>query len=367
GLGLFWLIVKAEYSKIKLAIAFFSALAVQSILAVGQFLAQETFANKWLGLAAHRAQDLGASVVETVGADGIAERWLRAYGSLDHPNILGGLLIVGLIILIYCFISGELLSLRAQRSLPTGQAGNLADNEKNGIASSLPAVAPRNDKKFFLLFTFYFLPFTLFAALLFTFSRSAWLALAAAIVLFIGAAIIQKNWPALKRTLGMLALAVVLFSLIFISYQNLFITRTDATARLEVKSISERKMYLDDSLSLLKKNWLFGVGIGNYTKAIADSQPLRPWYYLQPVHNTFLLVWAETGIGGLIFFIAWLGYLFLRAVKNKNSLALSILLAQVIIMSLDHYFWSLPFGIMFFWLSAGFVWKFSSSKALLTN
>jgi O-antigen ligase len=108
---------------------------------------------------------------------------------------------------------------------------------------------------------------------------------------------------------------------------------------------------------LIKKNWLFGSGIGNYTKTLAVKEPQRPWYYLQPVHNTFLLVWAETGIFGLLFFIALLGFLFLQSVKKKNILSLSILSILAIIMIFDHYLWSLHFGILFFWIIIGFIYK----------
>jgi O-antigen ligase len=193
--------------------------------------------------------------------------------------------------------------------------------------------------------------------LLFTFSRSAWLALAVGVILFFTFFLIKKDRPALKR----LGLAVILFAAIFgaifFTYQNLFITRAQGTARLEIKSFSERKMYLDDSLTLIKKNWLFGVGLGNYTKAIAVSQPKRPWYYLQPAHNAFLLVWAESGLGALLFFATLFAYLFWQAGKNRNILNLSVLAALVIIMLFDHYLWSLHFGVLFFWLAVGIIYK----------
>ncbi|MDD5527377.1 MAG: O-antigen ligase family protein [Patescibacteria group bacterium] len=329
GLGLFWLIVKTEYDNIKLAIAFFSGLLIQSGLAIWQFLNQGTFAFKWLGLAAHLPGDLGASVIETTGSDGVAERWLRAYGSLDHPNILGGVLALSLIIIIYIFISGYL--------------------EKEEIKKE-----KIKNKKFFI---FYLLFFLLFTALLFTFSRSAFLALAVGIVIFLAMIIFKKDWPALKRLGLVMILAGILSGVIFFTYQNLFITRAVGAARLEQKSFSEREMYLTDSQKIIEKNWLFGSGIGNYTKALSSSDLKRPWYYLQPVHNAFLLVWAEIGIFGLFFFAALLIYLFLQSWKKNNILSLSILVALVIMMMFDHYLWSLPFGILFFWILIGLIYK----------
>ncbi len=329
GLGLFWLIVKARYSQVKLAAAFFSGLLIQSGLAIGQFLLQGTFADKWLGLAAHSSKDLGTAVIETAGANGISERWLRAYGSLDHPNILGGLLAIGLIILVYIYLSGYFKR-------------DIVKSEKLKIIN---------------IFTFYFLLLTLSSAFVFTFSRSAALALAGGLILMAIFYWFNRDWAALKR-LGLIAvIAAFLFGVIFVSYENLFITRAQVSSRLELKSISERKTYQDDSLGLIRKNWLFGSGIGNYTKALAVNDPQRAWDTLNPVHNVFLLVWAETGIFGLLFFAVLLVYLFVKSWNKKNILNLSILLILVIIMMFDHYFWSLHFGVLLFWGLMGFTFK----------
>jgi len=324
GLGIFWLIIKVDYNKIKLSIAFFSSLAIQGVLATWQFLTQEALACKWLGLAYHSPADLGASVVDAVGSDGIGERWLRAYGSLDHPNILGGVMAIGLIFIFYSLANHKRV-----------------DNKKT-------------DRNYIFYCLFLFL---ISAGLIFSFSRSAALAFVVGIIFLLISKLFKKDWGALKKTSGAIILFLILFSVIFANYQNLFITRAEAKARLETKSLVERKMYLNDSLRLIKKNWLFGIGIGNYTKALSNSEARIPWYYLEPVHNTFLLVWVETGIFGLIFFLSFLFYLFVRVIKNKSILSLSLLLALVIMMSFDHYSWSLHFGVLFFWFIVGIIYK----------
>ncbi len=58
--------------------------ALQGVFAVIQFFSQSVFASTILGVSAQASQDLGVSVIEY--AD---ERWLRAYGTLPHPNMLG--------------------------------------------------------------------------------------------------------------------------------------------------------------------------------------------------------------------------------------------------------------------------------------
>jgi hypothetical protein len=347
GMGLFWLVVKIKFDNIKLAIAFFSGLVLPSILAIWQFLNQGAFAFKWLGLAAHLPSDLGDSVIETLGADGVPERWLRAYGSLDHPNIMGGLLAIGLLVLIYYFIN-----------IKSNLSGVKQKSFENNQALTHPVLARRESTPLERgLVFFYFLLVILFVALIFTFSRSAAAALAAGLLIIFITLIFKKNWPALKK-LGIAAVIMaVMFGVIFAGYQNLFITRARIVDRLELKSFSERKMYIDDSFKLIKKHWLFGVGIGNYTKALSVSRPKQPWFYLQPVHNAFLLLWAETGIFSLLFFLALLIYLGAQACRKKSVLSLSILVSLAIMMIFDHYLWSLHFGILFFWLTAGFIYK----------
>jgi hypothetical protein len=345
GLGLFWLLVKTEYDKRKMAVAFLAALLVQAVIAIGQFLTQLDPASKWLGMAAHSAANLGDSVVEDIGTLGAPERWLRAYGSLDHPNILGGLLAFGLVIAIFYFISRK----------SNGLSGNkIVSDSKTDSSAPREARFGRNDKK--ILIT-YFLIITLFVGLIFTFSRSAFLALVIGMIIFLIGSWAGKNRSSLKKLGGIILLLAVIFGIIFINYGNLLLTRSSVDSRLEMKSISERRLYFDDSLRLLKKDWLLGAGIGNYTKALAVKEPQRPWYGLNPVHNVFLLVWSEIGIGGFLFFLALLIYLVARSGREKNILSLSILAILVIIMMLDHYLWSLHFGVLFFWLSLGFVYK----------
>ncbi len=328
GIGLFWLVVKMPFDKKKAAGAFLAGLFLSGILALHQFFTQSTFAEKWLGLAEHQAAKPGSSVVETSGADGTAERWLRTYGSFPHPNILGGVMAVGLIFLIFAIIN------------------NQRENKKTN----------------YKVIIYYLLFIVLFSALLLSFSRAAWLSFAAGFFIFASFNFFKKNWPALKRLGGIIFLAAAVFGVIFFNYQNLFITRAGGAERLEIKSISERRMYLEDAEKMLKENWVKPRGLGNYTVVLAEEKESSPWYYFQPVHNVFLLIWAEIGFAGLLFFLFFLAYLFWQSLKNKNILGLSVLSMSCIIMALDHWLWSLHFGVIFFWLIAGIIIKNNYTK-----
>src|ERR1019366_9370942 len=67
----------------------------QAVVAIGQVLGQHSLGlaglGEWL-----LAPSLGVSVVTTIEGT----RVLRGYGLADHPNILGGILAVGLVLLV---------------------------------------------------------------------------------------------------------------------------------------------------------------------------------------------------------------------------------------------------------------------------
>ncbi len=72
--------------------AFLLSAAVQAALAVFQLLTQTVSGSTMLGVAGHLPFE-AASVIESS-----AGRLLRAYGTLPHPNVLGGLLAAALVI-----------------------------------------------------------------------------------------------------------------------------------------------------------------------------------------------------------------------------------------------------------------------------
>ena len=342
GAGLFWLIARAEYDRAKFAGCLLCGLAMQSLLAIWQFLAQSTFANKWLGLSWHGASELGASVIETVGSDGVGERWLRAYGGLDHPNVLGGILAISVL-----FIIGEYLKF---------SIFNFQFSNKFKI---------QNSKIIFWLFLIIFS-----AALFFSFSRAAWLALAAGLAVMLSGAVIKKNLAAQKNILQAVLISGLVFFILFFQFPNLVMTRLYGGERLEIKSGNERLESVKNSLNIIKKNWAIGAGIGNYTLALGRELPARESYFYQPAHNVYILIFSEIGIVGFILFICliiyWLIFNIQYPISNKISnpkleirnwkleigeskganyamINFGVLAALVVLMSLDHWFWSLHF------------------------
>ncbi|MFA6307155.1 MAG: O-antigen ligase family protein [Patescibacteria group bacterium] len=341
GAGLFWLIINVNYNRLKLIYAMLAGIFLQAVLGIWQFLIQSSFAGKWLGMALHNAADLGTSVIEALGADGVSERWLRAYGGLDHPNIFGGVMATGAL-----FSIGQIIKTEKEKNLK--------------IISWI----------FLGIFS---------AGLFFSFSRSAWLGLAVGLLIMIISVIASRN---LKLQRGLAEVILVMGILLFIlfgQYQNLITSRLSGEGRLEEKSTSERLVSYQESWQLIKNNWLAGAGLGNYTLALSQGiNPGKAGYYYQPAHNVFMLVWAEAGIFGLIFFsglIIWaLARLFRFSAQSVGSSRdgnkAAILIALFIIMSFDHWFFSLHFGVLFFWLILGVIiadGKYEKSSADLNS
>ena len=311
GLGLFWLLLSQPYDHFKFWLWFLTGSCLQAIIGIWQFLIQSNPANKWLGLSAHSAKTLGTSVIETIGPDGLGERWLRAYGTLDHPNILGGLLVISLLLSVILLIKIQQQNIKKRK-----------------------------------LYSYLLLGYSIImsAGLFFTFSRTAWLALIVGWLILIMQ--YYKQW---RLWLWPLLIMMVVAGYLMWPFHYLALSRLDETQRLEMKSLDERSDYRQQSQQMLNQSWLTGVGLGNYGLVARelDKQQISYWY--QPVHNTYLLIFVETGILSILAVLFLLAGLFFYSQKQASSY-LPILLAWLVLMSLDHWWWSLHYGQLLWWL-----------------
>ena len=321
GVALFFIISQAKnfhLERIKTFYVLLSSLFLQALLGIYQFLTQSTFAYKYLGLAQHLPYGLaGESVLENSTG-----RWLRAYGGFDHPNIFGAMMAMAILLSIYL----------------------LLHHSQN-----------KNRLNLHVIFLFVF---TL--ALFFSFSRGAWLGLAAAFVVWLlveyQKSILSYQSKFFRQPLfwGLLLLLLIFF----FEYGNLVTTRVSGVDRLEVKSISERLDYLQDAKIIISHNYLLGVGPGNYVAASVAVNPAQPFWYYQPVHNYFVLVLSELGIFGLLFYLVFLGLLFWRLSISRRANGLNLALGAVVLMTmmLEHFFFSLHFGILMLWVILGLIY-----------
>jgi len=302
--ALLLLVLNSNLSRIKIFWAIMLSAVLQGLLAAWQFLSQDIGANKWLGISAHSAGQLGDIVIET--ADG---RWLRAYGSFGHPNILAGFLALGL-------ISGLLLWLEA-----------------------------KNSQKQLLIILVSCLIIS--AGIFFAFSRSAWLALAL-ILPFLAYSGLKCFADREKRRFATLISGIIsVFLMLAYLFWPLISTRADLSNRLEAISTGDRFSQITQAWAIIAQNQLWGVGINNYTVELAQIYPYMAAYGLQPAHNAGLLILAELGLIGLALLIILLILALKSTIYESNNLIyLAPLGAMLAISIFDHYFWTQYSGLM---------------------
>lgn len=313
GIGLFWLLKEGFIKRLWLEAALVSAGLLQAILAIAQFLTQTSLHNKWLGLALHHPGFSGTAVV----TDFIGNRYLRSYGAFDHPNILGGFLAMSLVLVVVMLLREKVWQ---NREL------------KYYLLAALPIMA---------------------AGLFYTFSRAAWLAAAAAVVLLLLFAALRKN----QAHIWKIFLSFLLSSLTVVILGNMMIelilTRVQIDNNVESRSVDERVLQYREANAIIESAPFGGVGAGNYVPALIKTKKAGDWYDFQPVHNTFMLAWAELGIFGFMALLGLLYYIFTH--RQKLAYQNSLLVVVFVLLLFDHWFWSFHFGLLFLWLILGMV------------
>ncbi len=284
--------------------AFVLGLVPSIFFGMVQVLTGVSPANTWLGMAARGAAQLGDAVFTVDG-----ERVLRAYGTFSHPNVFGGYLGVGLFA--WWYVLAFYRSDWSHRSyVLVGTFGTAL-----------------------LLF-----------GLLLTGSRSAMLGLLLGLLLTVVARGVRSS---AKRTASVMSVATVVIATSLIAS----FTLTDLAAELrgggvnEERSLTERVALYEDFVPFIAAtNLVVGHGVGSYVLSYADFDAGKPAYNYQPIHNTFLLYFAETGILGaliLFWFLAAIIRNHLRRLPQREALtALGAGSVLLVIAFYDHYLWS---------------------------
>ena len=304
GISLFWLINQQKHRQ-GLSFSLIISGLIQAAFGIYQFLNQGIVgANKWLGLAMINSEAAGTSVIEFLD-----QRWLRAYGSLPHPNILGGFLAVCLLVLVIKLVKEQQVNKH-------------------------------------LRYFYWLAAIITFFGLITTFSRSAWLGFGLTFISLLVYHLVKKIKERRSTVLSLTAVFIIISLVFLIVFPYQLITgRIKSDSRLEQKSLAERQVVYEQFGSVIKGHWYQGTGPGNYLMAVRELQPDLAWYDYQPVHDSGLLTFAELGVIGLILFILVIIYV----LRNKSDYW-PLVIAILVIGLFDHYFRSLYFGIILWWL-----------------
>ncbi|MBP9802547.1 O-antigen ligase family protein [Patescibacteria group bacterium] len=315
-----WLLSKQETK-----LVYFSLLLsafIQGALAVWQVVMQKIPAYKFLGIAEHLPETLGASVVEYD-----LNRILRAYGALTHPNVLGGFLALATLAGLWFWLS---IYVEAR-----------AENWRG------PKIKFLVLKLFLVLFALVII----ILGLLFSFSRGAILAFILAMLFIFVTSIFHKQYLKLQVVVKMMVLFIILALFVNLLFPGVWQARLQATGDLEQQSISQRLSGLDQMGWQNKKTLFFGQGLGANT--YVNIQSSQAPYEVQPIHNVFLLALAELGIVGLLILLNLWRLFFWHGFKKLFNVWLLLFVALAFF---DHYLWTtwtgcLMWGLMFYFYS----------------
>ena len=286
-----------------------AALSIQLIVGYAEFGLQSTafldsFHLKWPGMLDPSSS--GASVVQL--ADGW--RLLRAYGTLPHPNLLGGFILILLL----------------------GPAALFLVDKK----TNYPAV--------FLLSLGVIL-------LVLTFSRSAWLGLLAfTVVLVMKSKYLERRRLVLLLCIIGVSLLLPLYSLRVVVLSRLL----GSTATTEKISTVGRSWLAEQAIDMIRKHPLTGVGIGSFLLQLASTAVQGA--PIEPVHNIILIVATELGLLGVSLLIALCFAAAKMIVRSKSPAAIlagALVTGLGMINLFDHYFWTLVPGRLMLSLALG--------------
>ena len=239
---------------------------------------------------------------------------LRPYGTFSHPNVLAGYLLIGMILILFNFriIKNKLNTLLSISALIIGTV-------------------------------------TLFL----TFSRIAILLWPLILVIFM----ISKIRKILFKK-NFIPILIFIFIIVLFSFFTPLPSRFSGF-RFSDESFYQRQELINKSQDIISMHPILGTGLNNFLIELSQIQKTNnAVFYLQPVHNIFLLVAAQTGIAGLIYFIWFLAKTFKNALEYKNLINYKILvfLSFLILGSFDHYFLTIQQGQLLLSFILGLIW-----------
>ncbi|HAT74254.1 MAG: hypothetical protein US30_C0012G0051 [Candidatus Moranbacteria bacterium GW2011_GWF2_36_839] len=307
---------------------------IQAIIGIIQFFLQKSIGLLWLRESLISPDILGVAKIVLNG-----ETYIRAYGLMPHPNVLGGFLLFSIIITL---LYNKLFHVEQFKILQIEKSNqDITDNVPRGTLSeenihSISNCSTWNNWKIRNNWSFRLTIAVQILALILTFSKSAIIGLLITLIFIIvprppaGEADRTKYTSpnpspykgeggsedststqvqiVPRGTIQHLKLIVLSG---FIILTSVFIIIKPNINSLFLNSLNERLFYLNVPRGTFESDPVFGLGAGQSALSMQKyfPQKLEFWQY-QPVHNVFLLIFSELGLIGLGLFIWWLWKLF---------------------------------------------------------
>jgi len=285
----------------------------QAVIAIVQFLKQSDIGLRLLGEGLLDPQMRGVAVFYNL----VGDKVMRAYGTNPHPNILAAYLFLTIFVFYYF---------------------TLYNKKKNWTYVAYALML------FGLFFTFsrtiiflWVFGYTLRTLIIFSQKKLR--------DIFWGKDLYRKK---LIYITAVTLLVMVIFSFFF--WQ-------EALSRVQLspqdEAVQLRIFYNKESIK--SGITLFGAGIGNFVNWFMETTPGLSRYTYQPVHNIYLLIYAETGMLGIISFGLFLVFLIRNFILRTRfrllyQYSFLILVSSFLVIGLfDHFLWTLQQGRFIFW------------------
>ncbi len=311
----------------KTAYLIFISGVFQSIIAFSQFIFQKSLNLKYLGESLLSPEILGVAKLEING-----EKFIRAYGTFPHPNLLGTFLFLA-------FALGFYFALNKNPQIPFQ---SIFKFKNFTLKTSLLNLIQKIHFRIGLMI--------IFIGIIVTFSRSIWLI--TVYLLFLLTLRYLKYLFDKKNFLKYFLPIAIFLSVTIIGFHQFIPART-CIVNCQDQSLSLRQNHSHFSKLIIQNNFFLGVGPGQFVSEFKKINPtnLADWN-IQPVHNFYLLIWSEIGlIGFFLLFIFISKHISSINLSFDNELFLIAFGGFLILGIFDHYFWTLPQGQFIFWLA----------------
>lgn len=307
-----------DVSREKLAWLFTGLGGIQAIIATIQFYTQKSI-GLYLLVESHLSPEtLGVAKIVSHGT-----KMIRGYGTFPHANLLAAFLVITTLLNLYLLI----------KTYQIPRDANISRETFTWKTLSLWVLLMFNTFGMFI-----------------SFSRGGILALGVGIALFIGYLLLNKGKFKIFHVVIPLILAIGLSIGILAPYLS---TRTTVSDN----AVKERLFYNEIGERIVHDQPGLGVGLGTsvlHMKQYSDTE-LEPWE-VQPIHNFYIISWAEWGIGAILFLTLILYpiiALFKRNIDPWNMVLLAIGISFLVLFLFDHYFYTIWPTQLLLWLFVG--------------
>ena len=170
-----------------------------------------------------------------------------------------------------------------------------------------------------------------------TFSLSAYVGLGVCLLAYL----ISK-----RGLVGGKALNLFLIFVYVASFYLAVFARPLMESRINFSQSTEQRIELADTAGkIFSKNWVTGTGLNTFIiKGTSFAKEGSIVWFLQPVHNIYLLIFAESGVLGITLLYFLFSLLFKKSVKNTWSILIIIFI--LVTGLFDHYWFTIQQNLL---------------------